>query len=201
MGPLLQQGGARTNNRFPCFLYGVRTGVCPGVGPEGWLRRFAHALGGVVCRGHGTVPCFCSQHPVFAPGSSEVAVGIFGLFVSFGSRICPSCPMHTVIFSSIQFLCILLLEERCVQIQALQHCSRGSQVPACLSYSNFKKNNYCNFFKMYRQRDIKAILYWYQRVNSSTIGCTENQIKPNKMPYILPIKTQNNLKCRMIYPH
>ena len=34
--------------------------MCPGVGPEGWLRCFAHPLGGVVCRGH-------AQYPVFAP--------------------------------------------------------------------------------------------------------------------------------------
>ena len=38
--------------------------------------------------------------------------------------------MHTVIFSPIQFLCILLLEERCVQEQAWQHCSTGPHVPA-----------------------------------------------------------------------
>ena len=32
-----------------------------------------------------------------------------------------------------QFLCILLLEERCVQVQALQHYSKGAQVSACLT--------------------------------------------------------------------
>ena len=35
-----------------CSLYGVRGGVCPGVRPEGWLRRSGHPSGGVVCRGH-----------------------------------------------------------------------------------------------------------------------------------------------------
>ena len=55
-------------------LYGVRVGVCPGVRPEGWVRCFAHPLGGVECSGHG-------QYPVFAPGSSEVAVEVSGLFV------------------------------------------------------------------------------------------------------------------------
>ena len=34
--------------------------MCPEVGPEGWLRWFAHPLGGVVCRGH-------KQYPTFAP--------------------------------------------------------------------------------------------------------------------------------------
>ena len=45
--------------------------------------------------------------------------------------------MHAVIFSPIQFLCILLLEEQCVQGQALQQRgpgpSKGAQVPACLT--------------------------------------------------------------------
>lgn len=31
----------------------------------------------------GGVDCICSQHPAFAPRSSEVAVGLSGLFVSF----------------------------------------------------------------------------------------------------------------------
>ena len=58
-------------------------------------------------------PCFGSR--LFKSDS-----GFFGLFVSFGSRICPQLCIHMVIFSPIQFLCILLLEERCVQVQALQ---------------------------------------------------------------------------------
>ena len=41
--------------------------------------------------------------------------------------------VYTVSFRPIQFLCILLLEERCVQAQALQHCREASQVPACLT--------------------------------------------------------------------
>ena len=66
----------RTRNRCPCLLteaeqacslYGVRVGVCPGVGLEGWLRWFAHPFGGGVCRGQ-------SWYPAFAPGSSKVVV-------------------------------------------------------------------------------------------------------------------------------
>ena len=49
--------------------------MCPGVGLEGWLRWSALPLGGVLCSGH-------AQDPAFAPGSSEAAVGLFGLFVS-----------------------------------------------------------------------------------------------------------------------
>ena len=86
---------------------------------------FARLLGVDLCRGH-------AQYPAFAPGSSKVAVGFFGLFISFGFRNLPHLPMHTVIFSPIQFLCILLLEERCVQVQGLQHCRKECQVPVLL---------------------------------------------------------------------
>ena len=49
-----------------------------------------------------------------------------GFFVSlyFGG------PEFAVIFSPVQFLSIFLLKERCVQVQALQHCCNGSQVPS-----------------------------------------------------------------------
>ena len=47
-----------------------------GVRSETQFRWFARLLGGAVCRGR-------VQHPRFAPDSSEVAVGFFGLFVSF----------------------------------------------------------------------------------------------------------------------
>ena len=60
IGALLQQMGVRPRNRFPCwlapcgeagsFLVWGECRVCPG--PERWLRRFAHPLGGVECRGH-----------------------------------------------------------------------------------------------------------------------------------------------------
>ena len=62
-GSLLPKGDGRVSS-----LHGVSVGVCPGVGPEGWLRCFAHPSGGGVCRGSGVeweVPCFCSLHLVF----------------------------------------------------------------------------------------------------------------------------------------
>ena len=102
-------------------------------------RGLARRVAWVVCppfrwccvQGACTVPCFCYQLPVFAPGSSEVAVGLFcGFFVSFVQNL-PQLHMHTVTFSPFQFLPVLRFVERCVQVQALQHCSRGSQVPAC----------------------------------------------------------------------
>ena len=53
-------------------VYGVRVGVCPGLGPEGWLRWSAHPFGGGEYRAH-------AQDPTFAPRSSEVAVGFWFL--------------------------------------------------------------------------------------------------------------------------
>ena len=67
----------------------------PGVGPEGWLRWFAHPFGGGVCKGHG-------QHPAFAPSSSEVAAG-FLVFCILPFIICPSCAC-TEFFSPLSFL-------------------------------------------------------------------------------------------------
>ena len=78
--------------------------MCPEVGPEGWLRCSAHPFvvlgeGGI----HSTLPAFApnTRHLVFAPGSSEVAVGFFfvgfffffGLFVYFGPEL--AATVHT----------------------------------------------------------------------------------------------------------
>lgn len=53
-----------------------------------------------------------------------MAVGFLGLLYLL-SRICAGLPKHTAIFSPVWFLCILLREEGCVQVQALQLCSKG----------------------------------------------------------------------------
>ena len=89
--------------------------MCPG--PGAGLKCCVHPLGGVLCRGH-----------AFAPGSSKLAFG-FGLFVSFAQNLF-QVPVHPVMCSLAVSLC-LSLEERGVQTQALQHCSRGSQAAAC----------------------------------------------------------------------
>ena len=82
LGLPLQLQGAKTSNRFLYLLlkkrwagslYGMRVGVCPGVGLEGWLGWFAHAFGGGVCKGY-------SLYPAFVPGSSEEAFGFFWSF-------------------------------------------------------------------------------------------------------------------------
>ena len=106
----------RTNNSFPCSLflgvgqtcslYGMRVGVCPEVRLEGWLRWCYMQEAWIV-------PCFCSQHPVFAPGSSKVEVGLFWSLCIVWVQNLPQLHMHD--FSS-QFLCVVLLKERCIQV-------------------------------------------------------------------------------------
>ena len=85
------------------------------------------------------VPCFCSQHPVFALGSAEVAVALFGPLCLVVHNL-PQLHMHTVSFSPLQFLCILLLEETFVQVQALQQ-SPGSQVSGTSLSPWYSKNS------------------------------------------------------------
>ena len=69
----------RTSNSLAVSLYGVKVGPGQGLGwRSGFLRRFAHPFGCDVCWGH-------AQRPAFAPGASEVEVGLFGLFVSYCS--------------------------------------------------------------------------------------------------------------------
>lgn len=55
----------------------------PGVRLEGWLRWLITPLNGGRCTGH-------AQYSAFAPGSSEVAVGIFALFVAHCSEFVPA---------------------------------------------------------------------------------------------------------------
>ena len=135
-GPLLQQMGEQATVSLACsppegrqayFLYGVRVGVCPGVRAEGWLRCFAHPLEGGVCRAHAQYPAFTPDMLFLLPGSSKLAVGFFGLFVSFRYRICPNCSctqLFLVPYSFFVFCCWRRGVSRC------KHCSKGAHVPA-----------------------------------------------------------------------
>ena len=98
-----------------------------GGGLDGWPTL-------LVCWVQGTcsAPCVCSPHPDFAPGSSKLPLGIL-VSASLLQNLPQMC-MHTAPYSPLQFLCILLLEERCVQVQAWQHCSTGFWVPACVTW-------------------------------------------------------------------
>ena len=57
-----------------------------------------------------------------------MAVEFLGLFVPFVHNLL-QLHMHTLVFSPIKFLCILLLEERFVQEQALQQRVPGPNLP------------------------------------------------------------------------
>ena len=73
-----------------------------------------------------SVPCFCSRPPAFAPGSSEVAVGLFWSFCILLSIICPSCTctkLFLVPYSFFVFCCLRRRLSRC------KHCSKVSRVP------------------------------------------------------------------------
>lgn len=73
---------------------------------------------------------FCSRHPVFAPGSSKVGSWVVWSLCIFWVQNLPQLHLHTVIFSPTQFLWVLLLKERCAQVQALQH---GRKSPRSLT--------------------------------------------------------------------
>ena len=105
-----------------CSLYTVRVGVvCSPLWwwcVQGGMRSTLLLL---------LPPWFCYR---LFKSSSWVFWSFCIFWVQNLSQLC----MHAVIFSPIQFLCILGLEKSCVWVQALQHCSKGSQVPACLTH-------------------------------------------------------------------
>ena len=146
IGAPVAVGGSENKSQFPLFapqgrwwpgsFCGVRVGVCAVVGLEG-LRLFAHPFGGVECSMH-------VQYTFFAPRSSEVVVGFFRSFCIM-SIICPNCSStHAVIISPLEFLCILLLKEMFVQVQARQ---QSVPVPSLSqSYCQHWINNYWPLF-------------------------------------------------------
>ena len=83
------------------------------VGVEGWLRWSAHPFGGAVCSYH-------AQYPAFAPSTSEVAVTFWPFYILLFILY-----FIVILFSPLSFLCILLLEEMCVQVQELQQTVPG----------------------------------------------------------------------------
>ena len=98
--------GMKTSNSFPCSL--------PEVGQAGSLYRVRvtcvqvsgqrDGWGGLpsprwyFVQGAWAVPCFCSWHPVFALGSSEMAIGFF-VFLYLAIHTLFQLHMPAVIFS------------------------------------------------------------------------------------------------------
>lgn len=92
---------------------------------------FAHPCGGTDCRAHAQFPAFAAKPLVFPPSSSEVAVKFFGLLYLSVHNL-PQLCMHIVIFSPYSFPVFCFWWERFVQLQTLHHCSKRSQLQACL---------------------------------------------------------------------
>ena len=99
--------------------------MCPGVRPEGWLRRFAHPFGGVVCREHAQYPAFVTDTLFLLPPLQKWQLG-FWSFCILLSIICPNCAcmqLFLVPHSFFVFCCLRRCLSRC------KHCSKVSQVP------------------------------------------------------------------------
>ena len=109
--------------------------MCPKVGPEGWLRCFAHPFGGVVCKGLAQYPAFALDTLLLLRALQECQMGFFWSFCIL-SIIRPKCTcmqLFSVPYSFFVFCCL----ETFVQVQALQQRISGprSQVPACLEHT------------------------------------------------------------------
>ena len=108
----------RTRNR-------VRVAVCPGVGLAGWEAAWPPlrwCWGQGACAGSAFLPDPLLSLWALQKGQLDFLVSLY-LLVHNSIQLL----LHAAVFRPIQFLCILLLEKRCVQMQTL------SQVPACLS--------------------------------------------------------------------
>ena len=103
---------------WACSLRGVRVGVCPGVGLEGWLRWFAHPLVRVSCRGRGSTLLLLQALQKWQLGF------LVSLYVL--SRICPNCACRQLFFvpySFFVFCCSRRGVSRC------KHCSTAAKGP------------------------------------------------------------------------
>ena len=63
--------------------------MCPGVGLEGWLRCFAHPLGGVECREHARFPAFAPNALFLLPALQKWQLS-FLVFCTFGPEFTPT---------------------------------------------------------------------------------------------------------------
>ena len=58
LGPTSAAGGSEKKQQLPMLAPKSGRACSSHAQPEGWLRRFAHPLGGVLCRGHPQSPAF-----------------------------------------------------------------------------------------------------------------------------------------------
>ena len=117
-------------------LYGVRGGVCPGVGPEAWLKWSAHPFRGAAGMRSALLllPALCVCSLPFRRGSC-----VFEVFCTLSSIICPNwacTQLFLVPYTFFVFLCLRIL-----QVEAGQQRVPGprSQVPTCLTMGQDSK--------------------------------------------------------------
>ena len=99
-GPCCSRRKGEQVNGFPCSLpepgrqvgslHRRKVGVYPGVGPDGWLRWFAHPLSGVVFKGH-------AQFLAFLQALQKWQLGGFGSFRILLFLICLNCNIVVVV--------------------------------------------------------------------------------------------------------
>ena len=89
------------------------------------------------------VPCFCSWHSVYAPGSSKLSVGFFGLSEFWGSRIWSNCTcmqLFLVLYIYIYIYIYIFFFAFCCSrrgVSRCKHCSttaKGSRSQAYLLF-------------------------------------------------------------------
>ena len=128
---LLQHEGAKTTCSLTCSLSRgwavpsnrVSVGAGPGVMLGACFRLSAHSLQGAVCRDH-------EQYPAFASDTSEMTVEfwVFWYLVIDKLLHCACSQLVAVLYDFFVFCS----SRRLRHLSRCKHCSRGSQVLACL---------------------------------------------------------------------
>lgn len=83
---------------------------------RGGLRWCVHSLAGVVCRGHAQYPAFATNSLFLLLALQKWQLGVFLAFLYPVVHNLPQLRMLAVIFSPLEYLSVLLLEETFVQV-------------------------------------------------------------------------------------
>ena len=92
----------------------------------------------VFCAGTCAVPCFCSDMLFLLQAFQKVAVAVFDLFVSFGSRICLKCACTQLLLVPYSFFVFCYPREVHPGISISAKHSR-SQACLCSTLSDLRK--------------------------------------------------------------
>ena len=137
MGPLMPQGKPElTTDSLACLLpkaggklilhRGYGEWCVQGLGCRGGLGVLLARLGGVLCRRHTQSSAFAPNTLSLLQAPQKLAVGLFGLFVSFGSRICPNCACAQLLLVPCSFF-VFCCSKR--DVSRCRHCSIAARVP------------------------------------------------------------------------